>query len=69
MLFIELKLNRKEGAANERTYLCLFIKFVKKNYRWEKMSKAVEEKKIESYDENTSMRIQLILENYVYRKK
>ena len=33
------------------------------------MSKTIEEKKIDSYDKTTFMRIQFILEIYVYRQK
>ena len=33
------------------------------------MSKAIDGKKIKSYNENTCMRIQFILEIYVYRQK
>ena len=52
MASLELKLEIKEGSANERTHLHIFITFIKKNQRkkqWkcrsEKMSKAIEENK------------------------
>ena len=32
-LFLEFKLNTKEGTANEKTHLFIFIKFIKKNER------------------------------------
>ena len=32
-LFLEFKLNTKEGTANEKTHLFIFIKFIKKNKR------------------------------------
>ena len=51
MLFLELKLNTKEGTGNERTDWFIFIKFIKKkprkkkqwNCRREKMRKVKEE--------------------------
>ena len=42
MFFLELKLNTKEGTANERTHLHIFIKFIKKN---KKNSEIADEKK------------------------
>ena len=53
LLFLELKLSAKPGPSNEKNYLFIFIKFIKKlkkekkrNCRWEKMSKAIEENKL-----------------------
>ena len=52
------------------------IKFIKKKTRkkqwncwWEKMSKAIEENRLQSYNKNTCMRIQFILKIYKYGQK
>ena len=53
MLFLERILDTKEGTANERTDLHIFIKCIKNvkekkkqwNCRWDKMSKAIVENK------------------------
>ena len=51
MLFFELKLDTKEGTANERTHLHIFSKFIKKNHgkkhwncRWVKQQKKISKK-------------------------
>ena len=44
LLFLELKLNIKEGTANERTQLFIFIKFIKKNEK-KKTNEIADEKK------------------------
>ena len=53
LFFLELKLNTKDSTATEITHLFIFIKFIKKysrkkqwKCRWEKMSKAIEDKKL-----------------------
>ena len=75
MLFLVLKLNTEEGAANETTHLLIFSECIKKiketkqwNYRWEKIVKELEENKL-IVTKNTSMRIRFILEIYVYSRK
>ena len=65
-----MKLNTKKDTANDRTHL--FIRKCKEKHSEiadeKKMSKAIE-KKIDNYDKQTLMRIQLIMEIYVYRQK
>ena len=43
MLFLELKLKTKEGTANERTHLFMFIRFIKKN--WKKQQQWIADEK------------------------
>ena len=45
MLFLELKLDTKEGTANERTHLHIFIKFIKK-IKEKKVSEVADKKKL-----------------------
>ena len=65
-----MKLNTKKDTANERTHL--FIRKSKEKHseiadekKWVKQWK----KKIDNCDKQTLMRIQLIMEIYVYRQK
>ena len=50
MLFLESKLNTKEGTANDRAHLFIFTKFIKKKpikkLQMRKMSKAIKENKL-----------------------
>ena len=81
MLFLALKLHTKEGIANERTRLHIFIKFIKKKFKnknseiaderkWVNQKKKINRKlKIKINNKKTSMRIQFILEIYLYRQK
>ena len=66
-----MKLNTKEDTTNERTHL--FIRKSKEKHseiadekKWVKQQK---KKQIDNYDKQTLMRIQLIMEIYVYRQK
>ena len=76
MLFLEFKLNTKEGTVNEKNHLFIFTKFIKKNERKKALKLQMRKKEpsdrrkwIDSYDKKTLMRIQFILEIYVYRQK
>ena len=79
MLFLALKLDIKEGIANERTRLHIFIRFIKKKIKnknseiaderkWVNQKKKINRKlKIKINNKKISMRIQFILEIYLYR--
>ena len=70
LLFFELELDTKWS-----THLHIFIIFIKKSQiknreiTDEKNELSNSRKKIESYDKKTFMKIQFILEIYVYRQK
>ena len=81
MLFLALKLDTKEGIPNARTRLHIFIKFIKKKIKnknseiaderkWVNQKKKINLKlKIKINNKKISMRIQFILEIYLYRQK
>ena len=76
MFLLEFKLNTKEGTVDKKIHLFIFIKFIKKNERKKALKLQMRKKEpsdrrkwIDSYDKKTLMRIQFILEIYVYRQK
>ena len=76
MFLLEFKLNAKEGTVDKKIHLFIFIKFIKKNERKKALKLQMRKKEpsdrrkwIDSYDKKTLMRIQFILEIYVYRQK
>ena len=46
LLFLGLKLNAKEGTANERSHIFIFIRFIRKTW-WKKGGEIADEKKQE----------------------
>ena len=74
LLFLDFKLNTKQGTAKEIIHLLLFIKCIKKNLlkeklrtcRSEKNAESKQRKETNSNDKKTFMRIHIILEIYVY---
>ena len=76
MFLLEFKLNTKEDTVDKKIHLFIFIKFIKKNERKKALKLQMRKKEpsdrrkwIDSYDKKTLMRIQFILEIYVYRQK
>ena len=69
-----MKLETKEGTANERTNLHIFSKFIIKNQKkkteiGDEKKWVKQQKKIESHDKKTCVTFQFIFEIYVYSQK